>query len=192
MPKINLLPWREELLAQRNQQFGIIAAIFAAVAVLIIVAVSFYYGLLIDNQKARNEYMRGEIAKLDGKIKAIEGLEREKERLLQRINAIQKLQTNRTEIVHLFDETVRRIPDGVFLTSIKQDANRLTMNGIAESNTRVSEFIRNIEKSVWMTSPRIEEIKRNKGSSALARTNSFILQLQQSRPRYAGQEGGGS
>ena len=181
MSKINLLPWREELRKQRNQEFGIVAGVFAGVAIAIIVAISVYYNQLIDNQESRNQFMQGEIAKLDKKIAAIKDLKDKKERLLQRITTIQKLQTNRTEIVHLFDETVRRLPDGVYLTSISQSGSNLTVLGVAESNTRVSEFVRNIETSEWMTAPRIDVISRN--AKTALQTNNFTLQLKQSRPK---------
>ena len=180
MAKINLLPWREELRAQRNQEFGIVSGVSAGVAILIVVGIMFFYNNLIENQESRNQFMNAEIAKLDKKIKQIKDIKAKKERLLQRITTIQKLQTNRTEIVHLFDETVKRVPDGVYLNSLTQSCTSLTMTGIAESNTRVSEFISNIEASQWMTEPRIDVIKRNK-STAL-QTNSFTIRLKQSNP----------
>jgi len=129
------------------------------------------------------------IAELDKKIAAIKDLKDRKERLLQRIATIQKLQTNRTEIVHLFDETVRRLPDGVYLKSLKQSGSNITMTGVAESNTRVSKLIRNIEASEWMTDPKIDVIRRNKGSAL--QTNDFTVQLKQSRPKSSQQEGEG-
>lgn len=181
MARINLLPWREELRAQRNQEFGIIAGVTAAVAVLIIVGISAFYNQLIDNQESRNQFMQAEIKKLDDKIKAIKDLKAKKERLLQRIRTIQQLQTNRTEIVHLFDETVKAVPDGVYLRSLKQAGNNLTMTGVAESNTRVSEFVRNIEASEWMKSPAINVISRNKETAL--QTNNFTLRAKQSSPK---------
>ena len=180
MAKINLLPWREELRVQRNKEFGIVAGISAALGVLIIVGLTLYYNNLIDNQKSRNQFMQQEIAKLDKKIKEIKDIRRKKERLLQRIRTIQDLQTNRTEIVHLFDEVVKSVPDGVYLTSLTQSGFNLTMNGVAESNTRVSEFIRNIESSQWMKTPRINIIQRNKRTAL--QTNNFTLRLKQDSP----------
>jgi type IV pilus assembly protein PilN len=188
MARINLLPWREELRNQRNQEFGIVAGITAAVAILIIVGISAFYGQLIDNQESRNKFMQGEITKLDNKIKEIKNLRAKKERLLQRIATIQQLQTNRTEIVHLFDETVKTVPDGVYLRSLKQSGANLTMTGVAESNTRVSEFVRNIEASEWMQNPRINVISRNK-STAL-QTNNFTVQLKQLSPNRNKKEDG--
>lgn len=180
MANINLLPWREDLRNQRNQEFGMVAGISAGAAVLIIVGISVFYGTLIDNQESRNKFMGGEIAKLENKIKEIKTLKAKKARLLQRITTIQQLQTNRTEIVHLFDETVKAVPDGVYLKSLTQRGNKLTLTGIAESNTRVSEYVRNIEASEWMKTPRIDIIKRNKATAL--QTNNFTLQLKQSNP----------
>jgi len=180
MAKINLLPWREELRAQRNQEFGIVAGVSAGLAVLIIVGISAFYYQLIENQESRNNFMQDEITKLENKIKEIKDLKAKKERLLQRITTIQQLQTNRTEIVHLFDETVKTVPDGVYLKSLKQSGSSLTMTGIAESNTRVSEFVRNIETSQWMKDPSINVISRNKDTAL--QTNNFTLQLKQSSP----------
>jgi len=181
MAKINLLPWREELRKQLNQEFGIVAGVTAAVAILIIVGASMYFGQLIDNQESRNKFMQGKIAELDKKIASIKTIKAKKERLLQRINTIQKLQTNRTEIVHLFDEIVRRLPDGVYLKTVSQKGNNLTMTGVAESNTRVSELVGNIEASEWMTAPRIDVISRNTESAL--QTNNFTVRLKQSRPK---------
>lgn len=186
MAKINLLPWREELRNQRNQTFAVIAALSAGVGVLIIIGVSTFYNQLIDNQESRNQFMQNEVAKLDKKISEIKELKTKKERLLQRIATIQQLQTNRTEIVHLFYETVVSVPEGVYLTSLAQAGDSLTMTGIAESNTRVSEFVRNIEQSKWMQSPRIDVIKRNKNTAL--QTNDFTLRLRQSRPASDGEE----
>jgi len=189
MAKINLLPWREELRKQRNQEFGIIAGVFAGVAIAIVAGISVFYNNLIDNQESRNQFIDQQIVELDKKIAAIKDLKARKENLLQRIATIQKLQTNRTEIVHLFDETVRRLPDGVYLKSLVQKGTNITMTGVAESNTRVSKLIRNIEASEWMTAPKIDIIQRNK-SSAL-QTNDFTVQLKQSRPKSSQQEGEG-
>jgi len=180
MARINLLPWREELRNQRNQEFGMVAGISAGAGILIIVGISTFYGGLIDNQESRNKFMNAEIAKLDNKIKEIKNLRSKKERLLQRIKTIQQLQTNRTEIVHLFDETVKTVPDGVYLKSLKQSGANLTMKGVAESNTRVSEFVRSIEASEWMTAPRIDIISRNKKTAL--QTNNFTVRLKQFSP----------
>jgi type IV pilus assembly protein PilN len=180
MAKINLLPWREEQRVQRNKEFGIVAGVAAGLGVLIIVGLTLYYNNLIDNQKSRNKFMQNEIAKLDKKIKEIKDIKAKKERLLQRIKTIQELQTNRTEIVHLFDETVKAVPDGVYLKTMVQSGTNLTMSGIAESNTRVSEFIRNIETSQWMREPRINIISRNKKSAL--QTNDFTVRMKQDSP----------
>lgn len=183
MAKINLLPWREELRVQRNQEFGIIVGIVAVIAIGIVAAMIIYYEALIDAQKKRNSFLENEIAKLDEKIEEIKGLKSKKERLLQRIMTIQELQSNRTEVVHLFDEVVKSIPDGAYLTSMKQTGRKLSMTGVAESNARVSELIGNIEKSEWMKKPEISIIARNK--NATLQTNDFTIRLQQDSPNAA-------
>lgn len=188
MAKINLLPWREELRAKRNQDFGVASFIAFVIGAVIVGGIMWYYGGLIDNQKSRNRFIEGQIAELDNQIKEIKDLKNKKERLLNRIKTIQELQTNRTEIVHLFDETVKAVPDGVYLQSMKQQGDKLTMAGVAESNTRVSEFIGNIEKSVWMTNPRIDVITRNKDTAL--QTNNFTLRAQQSSPNKKKSEEG--
>lgn len=189
MAKINLLPWREELRAQRNQEFLVIIGVVAALAIGVVAAMSAYYGILIDAQQGRNSFLEKEIAELDKKIEEIRELKNKRERLLQRIMTIQELQSNRTEIVHLFDETVKSVPDGVYLTSMKQSGRKLSMVGVAESNTRVSEFVGNIEVSEWMKDPEIDIITRNKG--AALQTNNFTIHLQQDSPSVAKDEDGG-
>ena len=187
MAKINLLPWREELAIQRNREFGALAALSAAAAVGIIVLLSLYYGTLIDNQNGRNKFMQTEIAKMDKKIESIRELKAKRERLQRRIETIQQLQTNRTEIVHLFDETAKSVPEGVYLTSIKQKGASIEMTGIADSNGLVSEFASNINKSEWMTDPQINEITRNNNTAL--RTSSFRVSLRQTRPDADKKEG---
>ncbi len=189
MAKINLLPWREELRAQRNREFGIIVGGVASVAIGVVAAMSAYYGILIDIQKGRNAFLENEISRLDKKIEEIKELKSKRERLLQRIMTVQELQSNRTEIVHLFDETVKAVPDGVYLTSMKQTGRKLSITGVAESNTRVSEFVGNIEVSEWMKAPEINIITRNR--DAALQTNNFTIHLQQDSPGAVSDEGGG-
>lgn len=159
MPKINLLPWREELRKRRRNQFFMAlggAAVGAAVTVL---ASSFVMGRIIANQEARNDLLKTEIAALDKRIAEIVDLENKKDRLLARMEIIEQLQRSRPEIVHVFDELVRTLPDGVYLTSVKETGRRLEIHGNAESNTRVSAFMRNIDKSKWLTHPDLEIVE---------------------------------
>ena len=188
MARINLLPWREELRVQKNQQFGVIFGGFAGVGVLVIAAISFYFGVLIENQESRNQYLKSEITKLEKQIEEIKELRKKRENLLQRIRAVQQLQSNRTEIVHLFDEVVRQMPDGVYLTKLKQTGSDLSVSGVAESNSRVSEFVRKIDESEWMTEPRVEVIQRDKRSAL--QSSKFTIKFKQSRPKVVAQAEG--
>ena len=177
MANINLLPWREELRVQRNKEFGIVAGVSAGLGVLIIVGLTLYYNNLIDNQKSRNNYMQTEIAKLDKKIKEIKNLKAKKERLLQRIRTIQDLQTNRTEIVHLFDEVARQMPEGVYLNGLKQQGSRVEVRGVAQSSTRVSALMRQVDASDWMADPEVDRVETTQSGNS--RQAEFVVYLKQ-------------
>jgi type IV pilus assembly protein PilN len=159
MAKINLLPWREELRKQKQREFVISAAGGALVALLIVLLAHFHIDGLIDNQKQRNDYMQQQIAILDKRIGRIRELEKMKADLLARMNVIQELQRSRPESVHLMDELVRTLPDGVYLDHFTQKGRSLEMSGVAQSNARVSDYMRNIDASEWLTGPRLDVIK---------------------------------
>lgn len=165
MPRINLLPWREELRTQRRNQF--LMALGGAMAAAFVLGVLswFVFSSLIDSQRDRNEFLKQEIAVLDKQIEEILELEAAKARLLARMEIIEQLQRSRPGIVHVFDELVRVMPDGVVLTEVKQTGRRLEMVGSAESNTRVSALMRNIDKSEWLGNPDLEvvEVKSGRG-----------------------------
>lgn len=159
MARINLLPWRAERRKQRQKEFTLMLGATALGAVLLAFGISYYYGLQIDGQNERNSFVQAEIAKVDNQIKEIEELNKTKSRLLARKEVIEKLQASRSQMVHLFDSLVRTIPDGVVLTSIKQDDQLLTLEGRSQSNARVSTYMRNLEGSGWMTSPELSIIE---------------------------------
>lgn len=159
MPRINLLPWREELRAQRRNQFFVGLGGAAVVAGLILLLSYFIFDGLIGGQRDRNEFLKQEIAKLDKQIEEILQLENSKARLLARMEIIEQLQRSRPGIVHVFDDMVTVMPEGVFLSSIKQTGRRLEIVGVAESNTRVSALMRNIDKSEWLTNPDLEVVE---------------------------------
>jgi type IV pilus assembly protein PilN len=159
MAKINLLPWREELRKQKQREFAITAGGGALVAALIVLLAHFHIDGLIDNQNQRNAYLQAQIAILDERIGRIKELEKMKADLLARMNVIQELQRSRPESVHLMDELVRTLPDGVYLKSFTQKGRSLEMNGVAQSNARVSDYMRNIDASEWLGAPRLDLIK---------------------------------
>src|ERR1700693_526789 len=147
MPRINLLPWREQERKTRRREFMVAAggAIFAAV--IFVLGGKVLYSSWIDAQ-----------------IAYIQDLENRRQRLLARMEIIEKLQRKRREIVHLFDEIVKTVPDGVYLTAIKQTGNKLEIHGVAQSSTRVSTFMRNIDSSVWMDIPVLQVVESAKDS----------------------------
>ncbi len=187
MPRINLLPWREELRKIRQKNFGLasVGAVLAGAA--IILGTMAYYSSRISYQNERNAYLNTEIKTLDKQITEIAELETYKDRLLARMNIIDELQTKRPEVVHLFEELVRAIPDGVHLTSVKQTGSRITISGIAQSSTRVSALMRKIDESPWLMNPdlTIVETERNDRSN---RTSKFTITAAQTRPAGKNEE----
>jgi len=172
MPRINLLPWRDEERKERKLKF-LVALGGSAVAACLVVFVGY---LMLDSmvsaQDARNERLKQEIAELDKQIEKINSLEADKARFIARMDVIEKLQRSRPEIVHVFDEIVKQLPDGVYLTAITQTGTRLKFDGVAQSSTRVSTFMRNIDGSSYLKNPELEvvETKKNQDTGA-----SFIL-----------------
>lgn len=163
MAKINLLPWRAERRQQRQKQFYTLLGVVAVAAVLAVFGVKTYYDSLIEAQQARNTYLQNEIKLVDAKIKEIEELDRKRADLLQRKQVIEELQASRSLMVHLFDELVRTIPEGVRLSSIKQAGTILTLEGLTQSNARVSSYIRALENSGWMARPDLSIIEAKGG-----------------------------
>ena len=165
MPRINLLPHREQERKRRRREFGV-AAIAAFLAGAVVAGgAKVVYSSWIDAQNEKNNLLKKEIVKLDAEIADIQDLENRKQRLVARMEIIEKLQRKRPEIVHQFDELVHTVPDGVYLTSIKQNGNKLELKGVAQSSTRVSTFMRNIDSSVWMDNPQLDVVETAKDSS---------------------------
>jgi len=159
MPSINLLPWREELRKQRQTNFGIAAVASLALAALVGVGFNMYWDHRIESQKARNARLEQEISHLDSQIEEIAALEHKKDRLLARMEIIEQLQRSRPDSVHLFDQIVRVQPDGVFFEDVNQDGRRVEFGGTAESSTRVSALMRNIEASPWLEDPGLNVVE---------------------------------
>jgi len=177
MTRINLLPWRETLRKEQQRQFISVAAGASILMAVIIFYVHIHIGGLIDAQTARNNFLEKEIALVDEKITEIKQLETEKQQLLARMNIIQQLQSRRPEIVHIFDEMARSVPDGIYLTSIKQLGESLAIEGVAESNARVSAFMRNLDASKWFTNPGLIVIESKEKENV--RTSRFTLKVTQ-------------
>ncbi len=180
MAKVNLLPWRAERRKARQREFYSLLGGAAIGALALGLLVSFFYSEQIDGQNRRNTYLTEQIALLDAKIEEIKALDAEKDRLLRRKEVIEQLQANRSQMVHLFDELVRTIPEGVRLTSVKQDGDKLTLEGQSQSNARVSAYMRNIETSGWMTNPDLSVIEARGGDKTLP--YAFNLSLTLTKP----------
>jgi type IV pilus assembly protein PilN len=159
MPRINLLPWREADRKRKRQEFyfGLIGAV--VVAVLLGLLANFQLQTAIDHQNERNQLIKTQITEVDKQITEILGLEQQKQRLLARMDVIEQLQRSRPGVVHLFDQLVKTLPDGVYFTSIKQTGGKVQLNGVAQSSTRVSALMRNIESSEWMADPSLEKVE---------------------------------
>ncbi|MGG6463386.1 PilN domain-containing protein [Solilutibacter silvestris] len=159
MARINLLPWRAERRRQRKQQFNMMLGIAALAGLVLSGLIWMYYRGQISGQQDRNTYLQGQITELDRQIAEIKELDEKKADLLRRKQAIEELQSNRYQMVHLFDSVVRTLPDGIVLTQLKQEGEVLTIDGRSESNARVAMYMRNIEGSGWMTGPEVNVIE---------------------------------
>ncbi|MCB1561829.1 MAG: PilN domain-containing protein [Xanthomonadales bacterium] len=180
MARINLLPWRAERRSQRQREFVMMMIAAAILGLLATFGIIEVFNGKIANQQGRNTLLQNEITQLDAKIKAIEGLETKKAQLLQRKQVIEQLQANRSQMVHLFDELVRTIPEGVQLGSIKQAGNLLTLEGMAQSNARVSMYMTNLDASGWITKPEVTVIEAKGENKSLPYV--FKLQVTLTKP----------
>ena len=178
MTRINLLPWRELLRKEREREFYSIAGGAAFLMGLVIVYIHFHMAGVIDNQNGRNAFLDQEIKKVESQIKEIDSLETEKSQLLARMKVIEELQGQRPQMVHLFDEVVKAIPDGLYLTSIKKSGSSVAIEGIAQSNARVSAFMRNIDASHWLAEPKLDVIEALSGKKNQKGSN-FKLNLKE-------------
>jgi type IV pilus assembly protein PilN len=165
MPRINLLPWREGQRKERKWAFSVALGVAFIAACVTAGAAYVMFGQMIDAEERRNEMLRSEIKTLDKQIEEINNLENAKQKLIARMTIIEQLQRSRPEIVHVFDEIVRTLPDGVYLTGVKQNNTKLRFDGVAQSSTRVSSFMRNIDSSDWLKNPELEVVQTNKGAS---------------------------
>lgn len=179
MPRINLLPWREAERRERKLHFGIALGGATVAAVLVTFVAYLMFASMVSAQQRRNELLRSDTKVLDRQIAEINSLEADKQRFIARMQIIEKLQRSRPEIVHLFDTIARTVPEGVYLTSVTQNGSHLKFTGVAQSSTRVSTFMRNIDASQWLKNPALEVVQAQKNGS-LAST--FTLDAEQVNP----------
>ena len=150
MARINLLPWRAERRKQREREFYIQLGLAFGAALVVLIGWSLWMDARIDNQNERNTYLTTEIKQLDDRIAKIKDLEKVRADLLQRKQIIEQLQANRSQMVHLFDELVKTIPASARLGGMKQSGDSMSLDGVAQSNSSVADYMRNIEASPWM------------------------------------------
>ncbi len=159
MATINLRPWREELREEKKKEFVVILGVVVALAFILVFLWSSLVNSQINNQKSRNRLLETELTQLDKQVKEIRALRKTREELIDRMKVIQDLQGKRPAIVHVFDEFVRAMPEGVFLEELERSGGVLKFKGTAESNQRVSALMRNLNKSAWFTAPNLTKVE---------------------------------
>ncbi len=174
--RINLLPHREIKRAGRRRQLNVMLATAAVVGVGVVVVGHTIIAARVDNQQARNQYLTEQIAKLDTQIGQISKIKEETRALLERKRVVETLQDNRTEVVHLFDQLIKLLPEGMYLNSVKETGKTLTIIGYAQSSARVSTLMRSLEASQWFKKPSLVEIKAATVNNL--RANEFTLNVQ--------------
>jgi len=182
MPRINLLPHREAKRRERKLNFLVALGAATVCACVVTVGVYLLYNGMIDAQDSRNELLTQQIKILDRQIEEINDLQQTKKQFIARMQIIEKLQRSRPAIVHLFDQIVKTLPDGVYLTGVTQTGDHLKFTGVAQSSTRVSAFMRNIDSSQWMKDPSLEVIQSAPGAFG----SNFTLDAEQTAGDAAG------
>lgn len=183
MATINLRPWREERAQKRQKDFALNALVCAVCAGLIVFLVGYYFDTMKERQNQRNSFLKTETAKLDKQITEIKELRLKRERLLERLNAIQQLQGSRPLIVRNFDELVRVLPDGAYYNSLARKGDKISVNGTADENLDVSTLMRNLNESIWFGEPQLSNVN-SKGSN-----KTFQLTVSVSKPKAEELEG---
>jgi type IV pilus assembly protein PilN len=180
MAHINLLPWRQTRRREQQREFTFTSGFSAILTGALVLYAHIHINGMIEYQERRNQYLDEQIKVLDEKIKDIQQLESTKKALPDRMNVIESLQATRPGIVHIFDELVRTLPEGTYLTSVKQNDSDLTISGKAESNARISAYMRNINASDWLANSRFDVIETKEDE--VTRTSEFMLKAQQPSP----------
>ncbi|MEA3292509.1 MAG: PilN domain-containing protein [Pseudomonadota bacterium] len=179
MLDINLLPWREELRREQDRRRLITSVLFWVLCALLVYASYSYLQKQQEKQRARNDYLQGEIATLNKKIAEIKGLRNKRDNLLARMEVIQNLQRDRTRIVHLFEDIVRKLPEGIHFTELNKKDNHFIMDGVAQSNARVSDLMNRLDDSEWFANPDLDVINVTAGEGG--RLSRFKLRVAEER-----------
>lgn len=184
MIRINLLPHREQKRKARQQQIATLAGLISLMGIIVVFGIYTMIDDAITHQTGRNQYLNDQIALLDKEIAEIRNINTQMQELLARKQVVEALQNSRSEVVHLLDQLVRLLPDGVYFQSIKQEGQDVTLIGYAQTNARVSALMRNIESSPWLMSPLLIEIKATTVNNA--RQNEFHMKIKLRREEFAG------
>jgi type IV pilus assembly protein PilN len=185
MTQINLLPWREERRQELKKQFVMVTLMTCVLSAAIVGLIHVQMQSKIDYQLSRNNFLTAEIAKVDEEIKEISELQKVRRSLIERMEVIQDLQGSRPSIVHLFTEIVSSVPNGVYLKSLEQKVGNLKIIGEAESNARVSTYMRNLQSSAWLKDPNLTVIEIE--DKTVNRVSSFTLTVKQTSPNATGE-----
>ncbi len=175
MTRINLLDWRAERRKRRQQRFLALLALAAIAAILVVLFGDLGMQQAVEYQRSRNDFLQKQIAQIDAQIKEIQELEKVRRNLIERMRVIEQLQQSRSATVHFFDEIVNTLPDGVYLTSLKQNGKEVTIEGVAESNGRISAYMKNLDASPWFKDPKLVVIKTS--TKTKFRASDFTLQV---------------
>ncbi|KTD48263.1 PilN domain-containing protein [Legionella quateirensis] len=182
MTEINLLPWREHKREQEKKLFTTMSLIGIVFAAFVVFLINSYAVHLVNNQTTRNQMLQKEIASLDEQIKEIKVLKQIREGLISRMSIVQNLQSTRTLMVHLFDELIKVMPSGIYVTKLERQNDIVSVWGYSESNTNISMLMRSIENNAWIQSPVLTEIKKMDETKQAADNQfklSFVL-----KPKY--------
>lgn len=182
MARINLLPWREQQREERKKRFlvSLVGVLVAGIGAVLLA--DQYLSSAINHQNARNQYLKTEIVQLDSRIKEISELKARRKQLLERMKIIQDLQGNRPIIGRVFDQLARTLPNGVYFNEVKMTDKLISISGVAESNNRVSDLLRNLEASDWMEAPSLTEVKANGAAGSVDQSNAFQMTVRQTQP----------
>lgn len=188
MAQINLLPWREERRQELKKEFLVTVALVALLGGGLVLLADRVVNGQIDHQRARNSHLQQNISELDKKVAEIRDLQKRRQQLIERMRVIQELQGNRPIIVRIMDQLVRTIPDGVFYSSLTSQAGNIFINGIAESNNRVSSLMRRLDSSDWLASPNLDKVSAAPTYGDQATT--FNLTVKVELPKVDAEQGG--
>ncbi|MDP2828777.1 MAG: PilN domain-containing protein [Sulfuricellaceae bacterium] len=179
--RINLLPHREQKRAARQKQFIVLAGMTAGLGLVVALAGHVFFSGQIDNQDSRNNFLKTEMSKLDKEIEEIKDIKEKTNSLLERKKVVESLQSNRSQIVHLFDQMVKQLPDGVYLKQVDQKGKTIKLVGYAQSNARVASLMRNLDASPWLEGSTLIEAKAAMVNGL--RVNEFTMEVKLTAPQ---------